>query len=88
MKLYTYFRSSCSYRVRIGLGLKGLDFESAPLHLRHGEQHSPEHLERNPQGLVPTLVDGDVVLSQSSLLVWQAIRPRVASTAPTTGGPR
>ena len=65
MKLYTYFRSSCSYRVRIGLGLKGLSFESVPVHLRHGEQRSPEHLERNPQGLVPTLIDGDAVLSQS-----------------------
>lgn len=65
MKLYTYFRSSCAYRVRIGLGLKGLDYESAFVHLRRGEQHSAEHLDRNPQGLVPTLVDADSVLSQS-----------------------
>ena len=43
MKLYTYFRSSCAYRVRIGLGLKGLDFESAFVHLRRGEQRAPEH---------------------------------------------
>lgn len=65
MKLYTYFRSSCAYRVRIGLGLKGLSFESEFVHLRRGEQRAAEHLERNPQGLVPTLVDGDTVLSQS-----------------------
>lgn len=65
MKLYTYFQSSCSYRVRIGLALKGLDFESAFVHLRRGEQRSTAHLERNPQGLVPALVDGDLVLGQS-----------------------
>jgi len=65
VKLYSYFRSSCAYRVRIGLGLKGLDFECEFVHLRRGEQRSRSHLERNPQGLVPTLVDGDITLSQS-----------------------
>jgi len=65
MKLYTYYRSSCAYRVRIGLELKGLVYERLPVHLRRGEQRSAEHLERNPQGLVPTLVDGDAALSQS-----------------------
>ncbi len=65
MKLYTYFRSSCSYRVRIALGVKGLAWENAFVHLRRGEQRSAELLALNPQGLVPTLVDGDTVLGQS-----------------------
>jgi len=76
VRLYTYFRSSCAYRVRIGLGLKGLDFESAFVHLRRGEQRGREHLERNPQGLVPTLIDGDTVLSQS-LAILEYLDERV-----------
>jgi maleylacetoacetate isomerase len=65
VKLHTYFRSSCSYRVRIALHWKGLPFESEFVHLRRGEQHDDERLSLNPQGLVPTLEDGELVLSQS-----------------------
>ncbi len=65
MKLHTYFRSSCSYRVRIALHWKGLPFESDFVHLRRGEQRRAERLALNPQGLVPTLEDGDLVVSQS-----------------------
>ena len=65
MKLYTYFRSSCSYRVRIALEWKGLAWQGIALQLRRGDQREPAHLARNPQGLVPTLVDGEVVVSQS-----------------------
>ena len=65
MKLHTYFRSSCSYRVRIALYWKGLPFESDFVHLRRGEQRRDERLARNPQGLVPTLEDGELVVSQS-----------------------
>ena len=65
MKLHTYFRSSCSYRVRIALHWKGLPFESGFVHLRRGEQRQGEGLARNPQGLGPTLEDGELVVSQS-----------------------
>ncbi len=59
MQLYNYFRSSASFRVRIALNLKGLPYDYRPIHLvRHGgEQLAPTFLERNPDGLVPLLVD-------------------------------
>lgn len=71
MKLYSYFRSSAAYRVRIALNLKELPYEYEPIHLLRdgGEQHRTEYLELNPQGLVPTLVDGPVVLSQSLAII-------------------
>jgi maleylpyruvate isomerase len=67
MKLYSYFRSSASYRVRIALNLKRLPFEYVPIHLLRsgGEQLTPEYRKLNPDGLVPTLVDGDATLQQS-----------------------
>lgn len=65
MKLHTYFRSSCSYRVRIALALKGIQYESVPVHLRRGEQRGEAHLARNPQGLVPVLDEGDRWIGQS-----------------------
>ena len=67
MKLYGYWRSSAAYRVRIALHLKGLAFESLPVHLVKdgGEQHKAAYIELNPTHLVPTLVDDDVVLHQS-----------------------
>lgn len=52
MKLYGYFRSSASYRVRIALSLKGLDYELQAIHLRRNEQSAPGFLEVNPQGKV------------------------------------
>ena len=72
LTLYTYFRSSAAYRVRIALNLKGLDVEMAPIHLlrKGGEQLSEAYLGINPEGLVPALVDdndeeGSQVLTQS-----------------------
>src|SRR5438552_18035547 len=65
MKLHGYFRSSAAFRLRIALNLKGLDYEQASIHLRRGEQRTPEFLKLNPQALVPALVDGDQVLIQS-----------------------
>ncbi len=52
MKLYTYFRSSAAYRVRIGLNLKGLNAEHVPVHLVNngGEQHSESYRQINPSG--------------------------------------
>lgn len=67
MKLYTYFRSSAAYRVRIALNWKGIAVEQAFVDLRKdgGQQHAPEYAALNPQRLVPLLVDGDFVLGQS-----------------------
>lgn len=65
MKLYGFFRSSAAFRVRIALNLKGLDYEQAAIHLRRGEQRAPDYLKLNPQALVPALIDGEHVLTQS-----------------------
>lgn len=65
MQLHTFFRSSAAYRVRIGLNIKGLTYESLPVNLRRGEQRSAAYRDLNPQQLVPTLVDDGFTLSQS-----------------------
>jgi maleylacetoacetate isomerase len=65
MKLYGYWRSSAAYRVRIGLNLKDLAVEEEFVALPAGRQRSADYLALNPQGLVPTLIDGQVRLSQS-----------------------
>jgi len=69
MKLYGYFRSSAAFRVRIALNLKKLEYETAPIHLRRNDQTKPDYLAVNPQGLVPTLVDGGRTLFQSLAIV-------------------
>ena len=69
MKLYGFHRSSAAFRVRIALNLKGLDYEQAAVHLRRGEQRAPEFLKLNPQALVPALVDGERVLTQSLAII-------------------
>jgi maleylpyruvate isomerase len=71
MKLHGYFRSSASYRVRIALNLKGLSADHLPHHLRKGEQRDPAYLAINPQGLVPTLQDGNTTITQSlAIIEW------------------
>ncbi len=67
LELYSYWRSSAAYRVRIGLNLKGLAYALHPVHLVRGggEQHAPAYARLNPQHLVPTLRDGDAVVTQS-----------------------
>ena len=65
IRLFDYWRSSASYRVRIALGLAGLEWETVPVDLRHGVQRSPEHLARNPQGFVPVLEIDGMRLTQS-----------------------
>ena len=71
MRLHGYFRSSASYRVRIALNLKGLSAEHLPHHLRKGEQRDPAYLAINPQGLVPTLQDQGITITQSlAIIEW------------------
>jgi maleylpyruvate isomerase len=72
MKLYTYFRSSAAYRVRIALNLKGIAADLVPVHLVKdgGQQTKPDYLARNPQGLVPALeLDDGTVLTQSLAII-------------------
>lgn len=65
--LFSYWRSSAAYRVRIGLNLKGLAYDIMPVHLLRdgGEQHAEAFREANPQGLVPVLQHGQRMLRQS-----------------------
>ena len=67
LKLYSYWRSSAAYRVRIGLNLKGLAYETVPVHLVRdgGQQHAPDYVAKNPQHMVPTLQHGVRVIRQS-----------------------
>jgi len=65
MRLYTYYRSSAAFRVRIALNLKGLQYDPQFVHLAKGEQRGPEYLALNPQGLVPALIDDGHLLTQS-----------------------
>ncbi|MET4676153.1 MULTISPECIES: maleylacetoacetate isomerase [unclassified Luteibacter] len=69
--LYTYWRSSAAYRVRIALQLKGLAYESRPVHLVQdgGEHLKPAYRELSPQAQLPTLVDGDRTLRQSMAIL-------------------
>ena len=72
MKLYTYWRSTSSYRVRIALALKGLEVEQAFIHLvrNGGEQHAEAYRALNPQERVPTLVlDDGTALTQSPAII-------------------
>jgi len=67
LTLYSYWRSSAAYRVRIALGLKGLAYRQVPVHLVKdgGQQHAADYRTLNPQELVPLLVDGDARIPQS-----------------------
>ena len=70
MKLYSYWRSSASYRVRIALNLKGVAYGYQPINLLKDEQNSSDYLALSPQGLVPTLVtDTGAALTQSLAII-------------------
>jgi len=69
LRLFDYFRSSASYRVRIGLNLKGLTYQRIDISLLDGEQREAENMERNPQGFVPTLeIDGHAIPQSLAIL--------------------
>jgi maleylacetoacetate isomerase/maleylpyruvate isomerase len=67
--LYNYFRSSASYRVRIALALKGLDYTYKPVHLVKNEQMQESYAAVSASRLVPLLVDGEATLSQSLAII-------------------
>jgi maleylacetoacetate isomerase len=69
MKLYTYFRSSAAFRVRIALNLKGIAYEPHVVWLPDGQQKSDAYSQINPQNLVPTLIDEGERLSQSMAII-------------------
>lgn len=71
MKLYDYYRSSCSYRVRIALNLKKLSYDTIPINLINngGEQHSIEYKKINPQEIVPSLETNDGIITQSLAII-------------------
>jgi len=67
--LHGYWRSGTSYRTRIALNIKGLDYRQEPVDLREGVQKSDSFRALNPQGLVPALETPDGVLTQSSAII-------------------
>ncbi|HSQ73864.1 MAG TPA: maleylacetoacetate isomerase [Rubrivivax sp.] len=69
MELYNYFRSSASYRVRIALALKGLDYEYKPVHLAKNEQFTESYAAVSAARLVPILRDGEHSLTQSLAII-------------------
>jgi maleylacetoacetate isomerase len=69
LQLYTFFRSSAAYRVRIALNIKGLHYRSISKVLGKGEHQQPDYLALNPQGFVPALVIQDTVLTQSLAII-------------------
>jgi maleylacetoacetate isomerase len=71
LRLYSYWRSSAAYRVRIALNLKGQPYDTLPIHLVRdgGEQHAPGYAEINPQGMVPVLMHGNRILRQSMAII-------------------
>ena len=80
-KLYDYFRSSCSYRVRIALNLKEISYDVIPVSLLNHENNEPTYLEMNPQGLVPTWQDDTIILGQS-LAILEYLDEAYPTTTP------
>jgi len=86
MDIYSFFNSSTSYRVRIALALKNVDFQLLPVNLRANEQHAAQYRQKNPAGGVPLLVAGDWQLGQSLAIIdWldaKYPRPRLIPENP------
>lgn len=80
MKLYSYFRSSAAYRVRIALNLKALPYETEAVHLVKNEQQLASYRALNPSQLVPTLLDQDQTFTQS-LSILEYLEERYPANA-------
>lgn len=82
LKLYSYYRSSASFRVRIVLNLKQLPYEIIPIHLvkNGGEQYAPDYLVLNPSGAVPSLdLDGEILTQSNAICEYlNELRPEPA----------
>ena len=88
MKLYSYYRSSAAYRVRIAMGLKNLPYTTVPINLAEDVQRGDEFLATNPQGLVPALeLDSGEVLGQSVAILEWLTRTPVCIRSPPWNGP-
>ncbi|MDF8331724.1 maleylacetoacetate isomerase [Novosphingobium cyanobacteriorum] len=89
IELYGYWRSGTSYRTRIALNLKGLDYRQHPLDLRKGEHKSPDFIRLQPQGLVPALaVEGQVLFQSPAIIEWLEERYPDPPLLPTDAGDR
>jgi maleylpyruvate isomerase len=89
MKLYNFFRSGTSHRLRIALNLKGLSYDYVAVDLRKSEHLGAAFKALNPQGLVPALVDGGQVLTQSvAIIEWLEERYPTPALLPTDANDR
>src|SRR3954469_9709541 len=71
MKLFTYWRSQAAFRVRVAMRLKGLAMEKVSLDLLKGDQFAPDYQNLDPEGVVPSLIDGDVPPLVQSLAILE-----------------
>jgi maleylpyruvate isomerase len=87
IKLYSYYRSSAAYRVRIGLNIKQVGYTTVPINLLKKEHKSPDYLDKQPQGLVPCLElqDGRILTQSGAILQYLeevCVSPRLLPTCP------
>jgi maleylacetoacetate isomerase len=86
-RVYTFFRSSTSYRLRIALALKGLPWEPHYVSLPRMEHRAPDYMTLNPQGLVPALIEDDGAMLAQSLAIIEYLDERYPEPALLPGGP-